>query len=64
VWVLEEFERAGCRVVLPERPPTGDPRAALVIQIRGAVADDERTVIANRVRRGRLAVLRAGRRLP
>src|SRR5215216_619949 len=64
VWLLEEFERAGCRVIFLERPPTGDPQDALVIQIRGAVAEYERTVIADRMRRGRLAALRAGRLLP
>jgi site-specific DNA recombinase len=64
VWLLEEFERAGCQVVFLERPPTGDPQDALVLQIRGAVAEYERTVIADRTRRGRLAALRAGRLLP
>src|SRR5215211_4162987 len=64
VWLLEEFERAACQVVFLERPPTGDPQDALVIQIRGAVAEYERTVIADRMRRGRLAALRAGRLLP
>jgi site-specific DNA recombinase len=64
VWLLEEFERAGCAVVFLERPPTGDPQDALVIQIRGAVAEYERAVIADRMRRGRLAALRAGRLLP
>ena len=64
VWLLEEFERAGCPVVFLERPPTGDPQDALVLQIRGAVAEYERTVIADRMRRGRLAALRAGRLLP
>jgi site-specific DNA recombinase len=64
VWLLEEFERAGCAVVFLERPPTDDPQDALVIQIRGAVAEYERTVIADRMRRGRLAALRAGRLLP
>jgi site-specific DNA recombinase len=34
-----------------------------VIQIRGVVAGYERTVIANRMRRGRLTALRAGRLL-
>ncbi len=52
VWLLEEFERAGCRVEFLERPLTGDPQDALVIQIRGAVAEYERTVIADRMRRG------------
>ncbi len=56
VWLLEEFERVGCQVVFLERPPTGDPQDALVIQIRGAVAEYERTVIADRMRQGRLAL--------
>jgi site-specific DNA recombinase len=64
VWLLEEFERAGCAVVFLERPPTDDPQDALVIQIRGAVAEYERAVIADRMRRGRLAALRAGRLIP
>lgn len=64
VWLLEECERAGCRVVFLERPPSDDPQDALVIQMRGAVAEYERTVIADRMRRGRLAALRAGRLLP
>jgi site-specific DNA recombinase len=64
VWLLEGFERAGCRVVFLERPPSGDPQDALLIQIRGAVAEYERTVIADRMRRGRLAALQAGRLLP
>jgi site-specific DNA recombinase len=42
VWLLEEFERAGCRIEFLERPLTGDPQDALVIQIRGAVAEYER----------------------
>lgn len=64
VWLLEEFERAGCQVVFLERPPSDDPQDALLIQIRGAVAEYERTVIADRMRRGRLAALRAGKILP
>jgi site-specific DNA recombinase len=64
VWPLEEFERAGVQVVFLERPPTGDPQDVLVIQIRGVVAEYERTVIADRMRRGRLAALRAGRLVP
>jgi site-specific DNA recombinase len=64
VWLLEECERAGCEVVFLDRPPTGDPQDALVLQIRGAVAEYERTVIADRMRRGRLAALQAGRLLP
>src|SRR5215208_7143576 len=64
VWLLEEFERAGCSVIFLERPPTGDPQDVLVIQIRGVVAEYERTVIADRMRRGRLTALRAGKLVP
>ncbi|HEY8598823.1 MAG TPA: recombinase family protein [Thermomicrobiales bacterium] len=64
VWLLEEFARAGCAVVFLDRPPTDDPQDALLVQIRGAVAEYERTVIADRTRRGRLAALQAGRLLP
>jgi site-specific DNA recombinase len=64
VWLLEEFERAGCRVVFLEHPLSDDPQDALLVQIRGAVAEYERTVIADRMRRGRLSALQAGRMLP
>jgi site-specific DNA recombinase len=64
VWLLEELERAGVQVIFLERPPTGDPQDVLVIQIRGVVAEYERTVIADRMRRGRLAALRAGQLVP
>jgi site-specific DNA recombinase len=64
VWLLEEFARLGCEVIFLERPPTGDPQDALDLQIRGAVAEYERTLIADRTRRGRLAALRAGKLVP
>jgi site-specific DNA recombinase len=64
VWLLEELERADVQVIFLERPPTGDPQDVLVIQIRGVVAEYERTVIADRMRRGRLAALRAGQLVP
>ena len=41
-----------------------DPHDHLLLQIRGAVAEYERTLIAERMRRGRLAKLRAGTLLP
>jgi site-specific DNA recombinase len=58
--VLEELERRGVRVVFIDRPLTDDPHEQLVTQIRGAVAEYERTLIADRMRRGRQARLRAG----
>src|SRR3712207_8987033 len=39
-------------------------RSRLLLQIRDAVAEYERTLIAERMRRGRLAKLRAGALLP
>jgi site-specific DNA recombinase len=54
----------GCQVAFLERPPTGDPQDALVLQIGGAVAEYERTAIADRMRRGRLAKVRSGQLLP
>jgi len=62
--ILEELERHGISVVFIDRPPSDDPHEQLVVQIRGAVAEYERTLIADRMRRGRLAKLRAGRLLP
>ena len=62
--VLEEVERRGVRVVFIDRPPSDDLDDQLVLQIRGAVAECERTLIADRMRRGRIAKLRSGQLLP
>ncbi len=60
VLLIEECERAGCRVEFLDRPMSQDPHDQLVLQIRGAVAEYERALIADRMRRGRQAKLRAG----
>jgi site-specific DNA recombinase len=52
--LLEELERTGSRVEFLDRPMSHDPHDQLVLQIRGAVAEYERTLIAERMRRGRL----------
>src|SRR5258708_17166 len=62
--ILEELERHGISVVFIDRPRSDDPHEQLVVQIRGAVAEYERTLIADHMRRGRQAKLRAGRLLP
>ena len=62
--VMEELERRGVRVVFCDRPLRDDPHEQLVTQIRGAVAEYERTLIADRMRRGRQAKLRSGQLLP
>ena len=64
VLLIEEFERAGCQVLFVERPMSHDPHDQLLLQIRGAVAEYERSLITDRMRRGRLSKLRAGHLLP
>jgi site-specific DNA recombinase len=64
VLLLEELERQGCRVDFVDRPMSKDPHDQLLLQIRGAVAEYERALITDRMRRGRLTQLRAGRLLP
>src|SRR6266567_3504888 len=62
--LLQEFQGMGCQVVFLDRPMSQDPHDQLLLQIRGAVAEYERTLIAERMRRGRQARLRAGTLLP
>lgn len=62
--LLEELERRGCQVRFLDRPMSQDPHDHLLLQIRGAVAEYERTLIAERMRRGRQRKLRAGSLLP
>jgi len=62
--LLEEFARFGCQVEFLDRPMSDDPHDQLLLQIRGAVAEYERTLITDRMRRGRLAKYQAGTLLP
>lgn len=70
--LLEELQRAGCIVEFLDRPTrtcggagvSDDPHDQLLLQIRGAVAEYERTLIAERMRRGRQRKLQAGALLP
>jgi site-specific DNA recombinase len=64
VLLIDELASHGCRVEFLDRPMSQDPHDQLLLQIRGAVAEYERTLIAERMRRGRLAKLRAGTLLP
>jgi site-specific DNA recombinase len=64
VLLLEELAGHGCRVEFLDRPMSTDPHDQLLLQIRGAVAEYERTLITERMRRGRQAKLRAGTLLP
>ena len=62
--VIEELERRGIRVEFLDRPMSEDPHDRLLLQIRGAVAEYERTLLSDRMRRGRLTKYRAGQLLP
>ena len=62
--LIEELEKVGCRVEFVERPMSSEPNDQLLLQIRGAVAEYERTLLSERMRRGRLAKYKAGLLLP
>jgi site-specific DNA recombinase len=64
VLLLEELEQHGCHVQFLDRPMSQDPHDQLLLQIRGAVAEYERTLITERMRRGRQRKLEAGLLLP
>ena len=64
VCLIEELSQAGCQVLFVERPMSQDPHDQLLLQIRGAVAEYERSLIAERMRRGRLSKLADGQLLP
>jgi site-specific DNA recombinase len=64
VLLLEELTATGCQVEFLDRPMSQDPHDQLLLQIRGAVAEYERSLIAERMRRGRLRKLQAGLLLP
>ncbi|WP_236023045.1 recombinase family protein [Dictyobacter formicarum] len=62
--LIEEFEQGGCQVEFVDRPMSHDPHDQLLLQIRGAVSEYERSLIAERMRRGRRQKYLAGGLLP
>lgn len=64
VLLVEELQKHGAVVDFLDGPMSRDPHDQLLLQIRGAVAEYERTLISERMRRGRLRRLRAGTLLP
>jgi site-specific DNA recombinase len=62
--LIEEFEKGGCQVEFVDRPMSQDPHDQLLLQIRGVVAEYERNLITERMRRGRHQKYRAGTLLP
>src|SRR6266542_1055408 len=64
VLLIDDLAQRGCQVEFLARPMSQDPHDQLLLQIRGAVAEDERTLITDRMRRGRHAKWRSGQMLP
>src|SRR5262245_56788212 len=62
--LMDELGKRGCRIEFLDHPMSDDPHDQHLLQIRGAVAEYERNLIGDRMRRGRLARLRAGQLLP
>jgi site-specific DNA recombinase len=62
--LIEELSQRGCEVECLDRPMSEDPHDQRLLPIRGAVAEYERTLIADRMRRGRQVKFRSGQRLP
>src|SRR5579859_7004622 len=64
VLLIEEFERGGCQVEFLDQQKSDTPHDQLLLQIRGAVAEYKRSLIAERMRRGCWQKYRAGGLLP
>lgn len=62
--LLDELQRFGGEVLFLDHPMSQDPHDQLLLQIRGVVSEYERSLITDRMRRGRLAKLKAGLMLP
>ncbi len=61
--LLDELAGLRCQVLFVDRPLCQDPHDQLLLQICGAVAEYERTLITERMRRGCQATIRAGQLL-
>ncbi len=60
VLLLDEFARAGVRVVFLNHTPAQTPEDELLLQVQGVIAEYERAKIIERVRRGRRHAARLG----
>jgi site-specific DNA recombinase len=59
--VVEELERAGCRVIFVNGPFDTSPEQRLVREVQGLFAEFERAALQERSRRGKLHAARQGR---
>jgi len=63
--VLEELAREGIEVIFLNQPDLGDgPQAKLMLNIQGSYFEFERTILSDRLRRGRRYRLRHGLSVP
>jgi site-specific DNA recombinase len=62
--LIDELSQRGCQVEVLDRSMSDEPHDQLLLHLRGAVAEYERPLIAERMRRGRQAKLRSGQLLP
>ncbi len=62
--VIDELERRQIQLEFLDQPMSDNPHDRLLVQIRGAVAEYERTLITERTRRGRLQKYRRQQLLP
>ena len=62
--LVDEFSERGGLLEFVDRPMSHDPHDQLLLPGRSAVAEYERTLMAERMRRGRQAKWRSGQLLP
>ena len=58
------MSECGCQIEFLDQPTSRNPHDQLLVRIRGAVAEYERSLIAERMRRGRQQKYRAGLLVP
>jgi site-specific DNA recombinase len=60
ILLIEDFERAGCRLLFLKRPIGEGPDEDLLLQMQGVIAQYEHAKIQERTRRGKLHRMRRG----
>jgi site-specific DNA recombinase len=60
LWLAEEFERAGVKLLIVSHPMEPGPEGWMFFQMRGALAEYERAKLLERTRRGKVGRIQAG----
>src|SRR4029453_10614333 len=61
VVLVEEFIRGGCEVVFAQQSLATSPEEQMLLQMRGVFGEDERALVQEGTRRGRVFAARQGR---